>query len=66
MLYFTTCLILHQELSPSAVTEANAAVNNMQWDKAKETKGEVYVKSDNKMNKMGKYSSNNAFANVSC
>ena len=52
---------LSLELSPSAIAEANAAVNGVQQAKTKGTKKRgTYIKYDEKMKiKMGKYSSKN-------
>ena len=52
---------LSSELSPSAIAEANAAVNGVQQAKAKETKKRgTCIKYDEKMKiKIGKYSSEN-------
>ena len=52
---------LSSELSPSAIAEANTAVNRVQQAKAKETKKRgPYIKFDEKTKiKIGKYSSEN-------
>ena len=57
---------LSSELAPSAIAEANAAVNRVQQQaKAKETKRGAYIEFDEKAKiRIGKYSSENGISAV--